>query len=168
MRKAMLAGEVSAADAATYGFLTWVVAPALPTLALFALWAKWDDEDEWEKTGVQLAQDLVAYQIQGIPLAKDGIATTVKLAQGEKVEGAVRTAADTPVRLHAKAVNALANLPQTLSGDDTEPIWALADLVSYYSGIPVVRAYKDLTRGWDQYESEGNPVNILIPQPKEK
>jgi hypothetical protein len=168
MRKAMLEGEVSAADAATYGFLTWVVAPLLPTLTMAALWADWDDEEAMEKLGVQGFQDLLTYQIQGIPLAKDGLNALFKLGQGEKVESSVKTSADTPVRLHAKALNALVNLPETLNGDDTEPLWAIADLVSYYSGIPVVRAYKDLTKGWEQFEDEGNPVNILIPQPKEK
>lgn len=168
MRRAIVEGKVSASDAVTYGFLTWVVAPILPTLILAALWNDWDDEEKQKKMGIKMAQDLVSYQIQGIPLANDALVAGVKLVQGEKIGSAISTSADTPARLHAKAVNALVNLPEAFSGEDPEPFWALADLVSYYSGIPVVRAYKDLTKGWDQYEAEGNPVNILIPEPKER
>jgi hypothetical protein len=163
--KAMKAGEVSAADGLTYGFLSWVVAPILPILATATAWDWWDDDDALEKIGVQAAQDVVAYQVQGIPLARDLVGGAFRLAQGEKPTAAIRTAADTPVRVHIRALVELSNL---MRSEDNEAPWALADLLSYYAGIPAARAYKDLMRGIEQADEDGNPVKILIPEPKER
>lgn len=171
--KAIANGQMGVTDGLTYSFLTWVIAPTIALALKHLIWGTdLEDEDEQKRLLGDAAQEILLYQVQGIPLVRDvGFMTREVIATGRSRQRGPRTAMDTAFRLHKEMLEGIAALPEALGSDDPDELegalWALADLTSFYLGIPVVRAYRDIQEGLRQVDEEDAGVlNVLIPDPE--
>lgn len=143
-----------------------------PAAALFLFFGAirdfWDKEGKpaTNFTGLLMDQLSMSIPIFG-SLATDIGQNLMGMGSGNYRRGDLRTSLESPVDL---AKNASASLHRLSSKNLTEAekkaaIYALMDMASFVSRVPVSKVIRRADRGLDQYRrGEGTPFNIILPK----
>jgi hypothetical protein len=181
--RAAMEGRLSVYEAISFSGQSFLLGAALPAMIGHAMWGQRDDEEDDEYMGRlyrDIAEEVVLYQVQGIPLSREAIRGLRAL--GERVGGvrepvkafAPRAVTAPIVDAHKRALYALIDLPEILETDDDErlnaAVWDIADAMFVWTGIPVARIKRDLDEGIRQYEQENrdNAWLIIAPDPERR
>lgn len=109
----------------------------------------------------ELARDVILYQLVGLPFWRDVASLFAGSYKRDKISSPVfqgiEIVGETANKL-VKAVN---------EGDESAVLqlaWSLAELTSFYSGVPASRVYEKIMKGIEAMEAgDGTPLNLFIP-----
>ena len=109
----------------------------------------------------ELARDVLLYQFVGLPFWRD----FVGLFAGSFKRGKISSPVFTGIEIVGETANKL--IKAVNDGDEAAVMqlaWSLAELTSFYSGVPVSRVYEKIMKGIESMEAgEGTPLNLFIP-----
>jgi hypothetical protein len=168
------AQNVNAMSRSEY-FKTFMLESLLPPMLMHLLFqTMWGNlhRDEPEEIAEGLFFDTLLYQFAGLPYFRDLARLSVEVAKGDARAGKISPPAFVGLEKGAAAAGYGILWARDLDNDSTrdKAIRNFADTMSYSTGIPASRIYRDVKEGMRQWEEEegGNPLNVLVPDPEKR
>lgn len=136
-------------------WLEAVMPPMLMTTAFSVIQTGEPPEPE------ELARDVLLYQLVGLPFWRDVASLFAGAYKRDKISSPVFQG----IEIVGETAN---NLVKAVNDGDEAAVmqlaWSLAELTSFYSGVPVSRVYEKIMKGIESMEAgDGTPLNLFIP-----
>ena len=168
--RALLNGEMSPAEYVSYAFFTNLM-PAAMFAAIGTVmgiaFGDLGDEDEEEiikSLGEDFARNVITDQLRGIPFAADLADPLLKevFEEDPSIKRALARGTSSnrlPVVVATNiAVKGIEGMYDVFASDDEEEqrkaLWDIAHMVSYYSGIPVSKAFEQFSIAYDSLDRD--------------
>lgn len=168
-------GKVSTGEYAKHLALDAIVPVLLQNIVLGALWGGGDDDDENSWAGMAL--DVLLYQFSGQVFIRDAAGMAVSafknrvLEEDNFVNNLGESAVLTGFKLAERSYVSLLNVMMDLDDDEKseKAIWAFAEIVSFWAGLPVPKLVRNIKEGMRQFEEEdGTLFNVIAPDPQKR
>jgi hypothetical protein len=156
--------KITAREYAWHLMLEAVAPPVLMNLMFAAIWG--DEPDEKD-----MLIDVISYQFSGYVLLRDiaGVASAaVKQSALDKdvfKPNLDRVPALTGLTLAERAVTNTVKWVADMDDEDArnKAFLDVAELLSFFAGVPAPKLARKLAKGYEQFEDDGNPLLLVVP-----
>jgi GNAT superfamily N-acetyltransferase len=171
-------GKVNTREYAKHLALDAIVPLLLESIVMGVLWGGAGDDDETLLEWIGgLALKGLLYQFSGQVFVRDAAGMAVSafknrvLEEDNFVNNLGESAVLTGFKLAERAYVSLLNVMMDLDDDEKseKAIWAFAEIVSFWAGLPVPKLVRNIKEGMRQFEEEdGTLFNIIAPDPQKR
>jgi hypothetical protein len=156
--------KITTREYAWHLMLEAVAPPVLMNLMFAAIWG--DEPDEKD-----MLIDVISYQFSGYVLLRDiaGVASAaVKHSALDKdvfKPNLDRVPALTGLTLAERAVTNTVKWVADMDDEDArnKAFLDVAELLSFFAGVPAPKLARKLAKGYEQFEDDGNPLLLVVP-----
>jgi hypothetical protein len=156
--------KITTREYAWHLLLEAIAPPVLMNLMFAAIWG--DEPDEKD-----MLIDVISYQFSGYVLLRDIAGVVSAAVKHSALDKDVfkpnldRVPALTGLTLAERAVTNTVKWVADMDDEDArgKAFLDVAELLSFFAGVPVPKLARKLAKGYEQFEDDGNPLLLVVP-----